>query len=163
MDAGCWILERVGGVLLNGSSSSLDLVTCSLSMRTESIFRMRAAARGCLKVGVEACSCLNAEEAFSADGSDLLLPKTGDSAGLLFIAGRLRFFMFDGIVLDRFRMAGEFTSFSFPTFRAFAKADSSSSSSSSDDPIGGIWNPSAAGGRVADLLANETFSLSCTV
>ena len=55
MAPGCWILERVGGVLLNGSSSSLDLVTCSLSMQTESIFRMRAAARGCLKVGVEAC------------------------------------------------------------------------------------------------------------
>ena len=40
--------------------------------------------------------------------------------------------MLGGNVLDRFRIAGEFTSFSFPNLRAFTNADSSSSSSSDD-------------------------------
>ena len=76
------LLHRTGGVLLNESSSSLDLLPLSLSTRTESIFLIRVAARGCLKA-MGAWGCLKVGEAFSVDKNEFFVPMTGDSAGLL--------------------------------------------------------------------------------
>ena len=112
----------MGGVLVNDSSSSLEL-SSFWSIRIESIFRMIASARG----------CLNAGGAFPDDGGVFcfLKPVTGELLEWSWFTNCMRCADFEGNVLARCRIAGEFVRFALPFLTAFVNSDSSSLS---DEP-----------------------------